>query len=59
MESQTDELVATPGAVMPSYALTDEETARAATALTQAVAQASASVTIDVEQAANTSVKRA
>ena len=59
MESQTDELVATPGASMPSYALTDGETARVATALTLAVAQASMRVATDEKQATDASVKRA
>ncbi|PKO40353.1 MAG: restriction endonuclease [Betaproteobacteria bacterium HGW-Betaproteobacteria-6] len=59
MESQTDELIATPGASIPSYVLMDGETARVATALTLAVAQASARVTIDEVQATDVSVKRA
>lgn len=59
MESQTDELVATPGAVMPSYALADEETVRVAGLLSQTVAQAAASTAAHEEQPADVSVKRA
>ena len=59
MDAQTDDLVATPGAVMPSYALADEETARVASLLSQAVAQAAAITAALEEQPADVSVKRA
>jgi hypothetical protein len=59
MESQTDVLVAVPGAVLPSYALADEETAHVASLLYQATSLAVASTATDEENPIGTSVKRA
>jgi hypothetical protein len=59
MESQTDELVAVPDVLMPSFALADEETGRIAGILIQAVALAAASTATQEELPTDISVKRA
>lgn len=59
LESQTDLLVANSDAVLPDYVLVDEETARVAILLTQAVSMAIAKTASDEEKPSGVSMKLA
>ncbi|MDF3831418.1 hypothetical protein P3W85_00345, partial [Cupriavidus basilensis] len=59
LESQADQLVAVPGAVMPTHVLVNDETVRVAAVLTQAVEQASVNASASDAPSTDASVKRA
>lgn len=59
LESQTDQIVAVSGTVLPSHVFTDDETVHVAAVLIQAAEQASASAATSDMQSTDTSVKRA
>lgn len=59
LDSQTNQLVAVPGTVIPTHVLVDDETGRVAAVLIRAAMQASASATISETPSTDASVKRA